>query len=217
MIPVSVRVSFGPFTFDDEAHELRKEDRPVPLSPRVFDLLRVLLANRPRALSKSDLMDALWPRTFVSESNLASVVNDLRTALEDDAKSPTWIRTVYGFGYAFAGAGPAEPPPRPAPSRHRLLCWGQVLTLPEGPTVLGRDDSADVVVADPSVSRRHARIDVRGTSATLTDLESKNGTWHGGRRLAAPLVLANGDEFLLGKVVVRFASASADAPTETAR
>src|SRR5262249_21328452 len=160
---------------------------------------RVLLERRPSALSKTDLMDAIWPKTFVTESNLASLVNDLRAALGDDARKPTWIRTVYGFGYAFAGdaAGPAARPPAGFP-RHRLLWENREVAIADGETVLGRDASSDVVVADSSISRRHARIAVRRNGATLEDLESKNGTWLGEQRVTSPVALASGDAFRLG-------------------
>ncbi len=210
-----MRAAFGEFTFDDEARQLLRNGEDVPVPPRVFDLLRVLLANRPRALSKSDLLDTLWPKTFVSESNLASLVNDLRAALEDDARQPTWIRTVYGFGYAFMGGGVPAESAAPNFARHRLLWAGREVGLREGTTVLGRDESADVLVVDASVSRRHARIEVRSEGATLEDLGSKNGTFRGQKRVTSPVPLSNGDEIRLGSVFLRFVSASSDGSTET--
>ncbi len=211
-----MRTTFGDFTFDGETRELLRGTLSVPVSPRAFKLLGVLLEARPRALAKADLMDALWPKTFVSESNLAGLINDLRAALGDDARSPTWIRTVYGFGYAFAGADGARETARAPLARHRLHWAGREVALPEGSTVLGRDASADVLVADGSVSRQHARIDVRGDTATIEDLGSKNGTWRGGERVTSRVTLENADEIRLGKVAMIFVTASSDAPTETA-
>lgn len=210
-----MRAAFGDFTFDDETRQLLRRGESVPVSPHAFDLLRVLLANRPRALSKSDLMDTLWPKTFVSESNLASLVNELREALGDDARHPTWIRTVYGFGYAFMGEGPPAADAGPSFPRHRLVWGGREVGLREGETVLGRDTSADVIVADGSISRRHARIAVRGDAATLEDLGSKNGTFHGDTRLTSPVTLSDGDEIRLGTILLRFVSASPERSTET--
>jgi hypothetical protein len=210
-----MRAAFGEFTFDDETRQLLRSGESVPVPPHVFDLLGVLLANRPRALSKSDLMDTLWPKTFVSESNLASLINDLRAALGDDARNPTWIRTVYGFGYAFMGGGVPAEVAAPSFARHRLLWAGREVGLQEGATVLGRDGSADVLVVDASVSRRHARIEVRAEGVTLEDLGSKNGTWRGERRVTSPVALSSGDEIRLGSVFLRFVSASLEGSTET--
>ena len=210
-----MRAAFGDFTFDDETRQLLRSGESVSVPPRVFDLLGVLLANRPRALSKSDLMDTLWPKTFVSESNLASLVNDLRAALGDDARQPDVdphrlrLRLrVHGRGRPGGGRRPVL---RPAPAS-----WaGREVGLREGATVLGRDASADVVVADGSISRRHARIDVRAEGVTLEDLGSKNGTFHGETRVTSPVTLSNGDEIRLGTVLLRFVSASLEGSTET--
>jgi DNA-binding winged helix-turn-helix (wHTH) protein len=210
-----MRAAFGEFTFDDETRQLLRNGKGIPVAPRVFDLLGVLLGSRPRALSKSDLMDALWPRTFVSESNLASLVNDLRGALGDDARNPKWIRTIYGFGYAFSGEDAPTGEPAPSFPRHRLLWAGREVGLRDGVIVLGRDASADLLVVDGSISRRHARIEVRAQRVTLEDLDSKNGTFHGGKRITSPVVLSDGDEIRLGSVLLRFVSASSDGSTLT--
>ena len=68
---------------------------------------------------------------------------------------------------------------------------------------------------DGSVSRRHARIEVRAEHVTLEDLASKNGTFRGETRVTTPVPLSNGDEFRLGTVLIRFISASPDGSTLT--
>ncbi len=73
------------------------------LSPKAFELLATLLANRSRAFSKAELQQHLWPTTFVEETNLAGLVAEIRRALRDSASSPLFVRTVYGFGYRFVG------------------------------------------------------------------------------------------------------------------
>jgi DNA-binding winged helix-turn-helix (wHTH) protein len=75
----------------------------VHLEPKAFRLLELLLAARPKALSKRDLQDELWPKTYVSERSLARLVANLRIAIGDRATEPRFIRTVHGFGYAFCG------------------------------------------------------------------------------------------------------------------
>ena len=83
--------------------------------------------------------------------------------------------------------------------------------------VLGRDTSADVVLIDPSgqVSRRHARIVIRGTEAVLEDLMSTNGTFVNGERLDAPYALRAGDQVELGACTLEFVPATPAAPTRT--
>lgn len=83
--------------------------------------------------------------------------------------------------------------------------------------VLGRDPSADVVLIDPSgqVSRRHARIVIRGTEAVLEDLVSTNGTFVNGERLDAPYALRAGDKVELGACTLEFVPATPPAPTRT--
>ena len=83
--------------------------------------------------------------------------------------------------------------------------------------VLGRDRSADVVLTDPSgqVSRRHARIVIRGTEAVLEDLMSTNGTFVNGERLDAPYALRAGDKVELGACTLEFVPATPPAPTRT--
>src|SRR5919205_4069611 len=80
--------------------------------------------------------------------------------------------------------------------------------------VLGRDPGADIVLTDPTneVSRRHARILVRGTEAVLEDLVSTNGTFVNGQRLDGPYVLRDGDNIELGGVTLEFVPTPAPAP-----
>jgi pSer/pThr/pTyr-binding forkhead associated (FHA) protein len=81
--------------------------------------------------------------------------------------------------------------------------------------VLGRDAGADIVLTDPSnqVSRRHARILIRGTEAVLEDLVSTNGTFVNGERLDGPHVLRAGDKVKVGGCTLEFVPAAAPAPT----
>jgi Tol biopolymer transport system component/DNA-binding winged helix-turn-helix (wHTH) protein len=94
---------FGDFELDQERRQLLRSGQPVPLEPKAYELLCLLVERRPRALSRAQIRDAVWPETFISESTLGVVVNGLRQALGDDAKEPRFIRTVRGFGYAFCG------------------------------------------------------------------------------------------------------------------
>ena len=78
------------------------------------------------------------------------------------------------------------------------------------PTVVGRDDDCDVVIPDPSISGRHARIAHDGAEWLLTDLGSTNGTWLNGARLAAPAPIEAFDVVQFGRFDVRVMVADAD-------
>jgi len=91
---------FGKFQLDTSARRLTKEGTSVNLSPKSLDLLQVLVANPGRALSKSELLELLWPGTQVEEGNLAFQVSVLRKALGQEAG--TWIETVPRHGYRWS-------------------------------------------------------------------------------------------------------------------
>jgi DNA-binding winged helix-turn-helix (wHTH) protein len=201
-----MQMRFGEFTLDTESRQLWRGDAERRLSPKGFDFLCLLLENRPRALSKSELHERLWPATFVSDSTLTSLVAEVRTALGESARDERFLRTVHRFGYAFSGTATEIGSRRSADERVR--CWivwefGQV-GLRDGEHLLGRDADVSVWLESPTVSRHHARIRVSGAEATVEDLGSKNGTHLRGRRLTEPASLADGDEISVGSVVVKF-------------
>lgn len=220
-----MQVSFGRFVFDSEARELRRDGEPLHLSPKAFLLLEALLQSRPKALSKSDLHDHVWPSTFVVEANLANLVAEIRAALGDDPRRPRFVRTVHGYGYAFReGTGrassPQPPAERPAAAldalpAHRLVWGRQVIPLASGASVIGRAGDATVRIDAPGVSRRHARILIGPGEATLEDLGSKNGTYLRERRLAGPAALVDGDAFRVGGQVLVYQCTPLEDPTLT--
>lgn len=91
---------FGPFELDRAARTLRRDGGLVPLPPKAFDLLVVLLESHGAVVDKSTLMQRLWPDTFVEEGNLPVTVFALRKALGEPADQ--YIRTVPRRGYCFA-------------------------------------------------------------------------------------------------------------------
>jgi eukaryotic-like serine/threonine-protein kinase len=96
-------LEFGPFRVDPEQRMLLRDNGPILLSPKAFDLLMVLVQRRGQVVPKDDLMKQLWPDTFVEESNLGQHVFQLRKALGDRAQGSLYIVTVPGRGYRFAG------------------------------------------------------------------------------------------------------------------
>ena len=189
------------------------------MSPKVFELVRLLVARRPRALSKEEIHRALWPDVFVSDGTLTSLAAEARSAIGDDARRPKFVRTVHGYGYAFAGEAEEERASVRGASAARhawRLFWGtREIALEEGECVLGRDPAATVLVDHRSVSRRHACIRLSASNATLEDLGSKNGTWLRGRRLERRAALQDGDEIRLGSIKMTFRVFSLPDSTET--
>jgi DNA-binding winged helix-turn-helix (wHTH) protein len=212
-----MRLRFGEVTFDEESRLLLRGPDPVHLTGKAFDLLGLLLKEHPRALSREELIGAIWPDVLVTESNLTSLVNDVRSAIGDDAKHPAFIKTHHGFGYSFAADVVAERAPARGRAGVRLwLVWGlNVLYLSEGENVLGRDPEVGVWLGDPSVSRRHARILVKGETAELEDLGSKNGTYFGDDRIEGRVPLHNGDELRVGSVALVFHATTGAVSTRT--
>ena len=214
-----MRLAFGECVFDSDTRELTRGGRTVHVSPKAFRLLELLLKSRPRALSKSDLKDAIWPKTFVLETNLANLAGELRAALGERGRRSRFIRTVHGFGYAFSGeAVEGDPKDRHGgASGVALLADERTFALANGENVLGRDPAAEVFLDDTAVSRRHARIMVRGSQATLEDLGSKNGTFLGGKPVTAPSLLRDADAILLGSVLLTVRLADPGRSTRTLR
>ena len=212
-----VSYRFGPFMLDYGTRQLLRDSDEIHLSPKAFELLAILLDNRPRAVSKAELQERLWPSTFVEETNLAGLVAEIRRALGDSATRPVFLRTVYRFGYRFVGevvesgaATPAAPPgPRPCVvfgNRHAVLL--------EGANIIGRAPDSTIQCDATGVSRHHARILVSRGEVTLEDLGSKNGTYLQHERITSAR-LSDGDEIRLGTARLTFRVRAPLGPTET--
>jgi Tol biopolymer transport system component/DNA-binding winged helix-turn-helix (wHTH) protein len=99
---ISGLYEFGPFRLDLERRVLTREDKTVPLAPKTFDLLVLLVQSPERAVTKQELMKALWPDTFVEDANLSFQISVLRKALGDDGAG--WVETVPKYGYRLGAA-----------------------------------------------------------------------------------------------------------------
>ncbi len=92
---------FGPFQMIPSERQLLKVGQPVPLKPKSFDLLIVLVENHGRLVEKEQLMKQVWPDSFVEEANLSVTVSALRRALGEGSDDRTYIETVPRHGYRF--------------------------------------------------------------------------------------------------------------------
>lgn len=198
-----MRLGFGDLVLDIGTRQLLRGDEELRLSPKAFELLRMLVEERPRALSKNELIERLWPDTYVAEANLPSLVAEIREVTGDSADEPRFIRTIRRFGYAFCGTV-TDASSGSTPLGSWLMCEGRQIRLTEGENIIGREPEAAVWLDFFAVSRRHARIVVSGDRATVEDLGSKNGTQVRGERISGVVELADGDEIRIGAVVLSF-------------
>ncbi len=93
---------FGPFRVDPEKEILLRDGDPVPLTPKTFQILLVLIRHSREVVTKDDLMKAVWPDTFVEETNLTRNIFTLRKALGESPQDHQYILTVPGRGYRLA-------------------------------------------------------------------------------------------------------------------
>ena len=212
-----MRIRFGSFVLDFDTRQLTEDNRQIHLTPKAFELLTMLVQDRPKVLSKAALQNRLWPDTFVAEANLSNLVAEIREALRDQAHAPTFIRTAHGFGYAFSGEATTFPDTPSALERPSCwLEWDRLrFPLALGEHVIGRDPDVEVRLDDSTVSRRHARLVVTTEGTVLEDFGSKNGTFRGGERVTGPVRLADGDAIRIGSLLVTFRSRSLMMSTDT--
>jgi DNA-binding winged helix-turn-helix (wHTH) protein len=102
------RYRFGPFTVSPSRRALLRGTAEVPLIPRYFDLLVLLLERRGEAVHRREIRDAVWSDVVVSDGALSQAVRTLRRALGDDSREPSYIRTVARHGYRFVHADVVE-------------------------------------------------------------------------------------------------------------
>jgi hypothetical protein len=190
---------FGPFELDPVRRQLSRDSLPVHLTPKAFDLLKILVDAAPRVVTKTELHKRLWPATFVADATLVGLVKEIRRALDDRDRDAPLIRTAHRVGYAFC------PTLEGTPAGSAQVCgWLVVgerrIPLIAGESVLGREPGADVWLDYATVSRRHALIVADPNTVSLRDLGSKNGTRVGEQVLVGMVVLRDGDRIYFGQL-----------------
>ena len=95
------QISFGPFWLDGRNECLWHGSQAISLRPKPFAVLKLLLAHAGQLVSKQQLLDSVWPGTFVGDAVLKDSIRQLREALNDDAGSPVYIETAHRRGYRF--------------------------------------------------------------------------------------------------------------------
>jgi DNA-binding winged helix-turn-helix (wHTH) protein len=211
-----VRLQLADLTFDSDSRQLWSGAKEVHLSPKAFDLLTLLIERRPRAVSKADIHERLWPGTFVSDSSLPSLVSEIRDAIADHRREPRLLRTLHGFGYAFqAVEAPASPETTARTPKGWLVGTTEEIGLSAGENVLGREGPGVILLKSASVSRRHARIVIDSNGAVVEDLGSKNGTYVNDRQVGGPTRVTEGDRVRIGSLLFTFRSSPPASTTET--
>lgn len=151
---------FGAFTLSPSERRLLRAGVEVPLIPRYFDLLVLLVERRHEAVHRREIMGAVWSDVVVSDSALTQAIRTIRRALDDDPREPRYIRTVSRHGYRFVGPE-EEAAPAPAPAAEPEV----------DPLAVLLDDEAD------DDERRDAAeaLHLSGTAAALARLDGLPG------------------------------------------
>jgi DNA-binding winged helix-turn-helix (wHTH) protein len=204
-----MRLSFGPFVFDSRLRALSRNGTPLDLSPKALLFLETLIAARPAPVSKQDLYDKIWPKTFVETGNLHNLASELRKLIDDHDRAV--IRTVHGFGYAFRATATDDA----QPSQFGIDVDGELVRLRRGENIIGREIEATISIQTKFISRQHARLLVSLHDVVVEDLGSKNGTYVGDERLTAPRTLRDGDTIKIGPTVMIFRRLPDITATET--
>ena len=157
---------FGRFSLDLDEHRLSRDGQPVPLTPRVFDLLRVLVANAGHLVEKDRLLKEVWNDACVEEANLNRAISVLRRAL---GESPTerYIETVPKRGYRFVAAvcEPSSKPSLAVPDSDRVAGRWTWIANPWRMTVAALAAVAIVILAAVDIVPRKEGAGSRATTA----------------------------------------------------
>jgi DNA-binding winged helix-turn-helix (wHTH) protein/tetratricopeptide (TPR) repeat protein len=149
-------ISFGPFRLDAGNARLMCDGRPVAITPKAFDVLHHLASRPQRLVTKDELLTAVWPDVIVSDASVKVCVREIRKALDDDPKTPSYIETVHRRGYRFVAnvnqdgvapdvaltvqpaAEPVQPTPLPSVPAPKSPV-GTVVPAPPRHGLVGRD------------------------------------------------------------------------------
>jgi DNA-binding winged helix-turn-helix (wHTH) protein len=99
-----VLYEFESYRLDPVQRVLWRGDELVPLAPKAFDILLTLVESAGRPVDKKDLLDRVWPDTFVEEGSLTQSISILRKVLEQSGGSIQYIQTISKRGYRFSAA-----------------------------------------------------------------------------------------------------------------
>jgi DNA-binding winged helix-turn-helix (wHTH) protein len=176
---------FGPFRLEPSEHKLARGSEVVTLTPKVFDMLVMLVRNNGHLLEKDELIRSLWPDSFVEEGSLSNNISVLRKALGNDHE---YIETVPRRGYRFVGAvrqlpDAEKPPNEPWASEDEVLADRR----PAGPITLGASSASAAPSRRSSIKSGWALVWLIGG---LVVILLASGYWYLSRPLPPPRVTA---------------------------
>ncbi len=148
--------SFGSYRLIPSRQLLLLEDRPVKVGGRVFELLRMLVQRAGELVGKDELMAAVWPGTFVHESNLKVNMHSLRRSLGDTHVHPTYIATIGGRGYRFVAKVVEDFSRLPETPDLRSGLYAPT-PLPISPDIVGREREIEAIL-DALRDERHVTV-----------------------------------------------------------
>jgi DNA-binding winged helix-turn-helix (wHTH) protein len=208
-----MKLAFGDCILDLAARQLLRGGDIVPLEPKMYQLLEVLIRRRPAVVTNTELDEILWPQVYVARTSLTRLVSELRSVLGDTPRDSRIIRTSHKIGYAFCASVRSPILPERSSATIGLEWKNELMPLTAGEHIAGRGAECSLVINAVTVSRRHARITVLSAGAIIEDLDSTNGTHVNGTQISAPTRLSDRDQIELGRAVLLVRMRDPMAPT----
>ena len=181
--PIQPRYRFSGHVLSPARRTLVRDGRELPLLPRCFDLLVLLVERRNEAVSRSEILDTVWSDVVVTDGALSQAVRILRRTLGDDPRAPAFIRTVQRHGYRFVCEVVEEPDE--GPLEHERAATAQPERVPAEPAAnasfdqaletLLADDSGDAEGADARRRQAAETLHQLGTAEALDRLDRRKG------------------------------------------
>ncbi len=185
---------FGPFRFNPVEHQLLRNGEVVPLPPKIFDLLHLLVKNHGRLLEKEEMVRAIWPDTFVEDGNLTRYISTLRQVLGESASKRQYILTVAKLGYRFVASvrkTVAEHIDQLKPSQLNLTIRSMAVLPFKSLASDDRDQALELGMTDTLITKigSSSRMIIRSTSEVRKYCDLDQSIIETGRELMVEAVL----------------------------
>lgn len=204
---------FGPFRIEPARRLLLRDGAPLPLMPKAFDALLLLVERHGRLLEKDELMKSLWPDVIVEENNLNQKISLLRRTLGENRDEHKYIVTIPGHGYSFVAEVrevSVEPQNRGSDTQRAIRTIAVLPFRPPG--VDGSDEYLGLGMADALITRlgKIRQLSVRHINTVLSYTKAERDSVHTGRELGVDLILDGSIQKAAGRirVTVRLLSVS---------